>query len=255
MADHQPWFKLYGYDFLLDGKVDDLPLEAQAILVRMWCLCHIEKSCPAQPEEIARKARIATEKVVEHFDKLREFFEIRGGRMFSHRMEAEKAKSEIARSNGKKRGEQIRSAVRSADGSASGSADCLTQSQSQNQKKVKSVGAFALPTLVQVSAYCAERGNLVNPQQWLDHYAANGWKVGRNQMRDWRAAVRQWERNGLSAANQSQRPTDSQFVGHCEEITRSCPLKMCDGTGWWADEKTRNVIYCRCSPLFKANAS
>ena len=31
----------------------------------------------------------------------------------------------------------------------------------------------------------------------MDHYTANGWKVGRNPMRDWKAAVRQWERNDL----------------------------------------------------------
>src|SRR5262249_14394357 len=59
------------------------------------------------------------------------FFEERDGRLYSRRMEAEKLKSETARRNGQKRGEQIRSANRSADGSA----DCLTQSQSQSQSQ------------------------------------------------------------------------------------------------------------------------
>jgi hypothetical protein len=53
------------------------------------------------------------------------------------------------------------------------------------------------PSIEEVAAYCRERGNHVDPQAWLDHYTANGWKVGRNPMKDWKAAVRQWERNDL----------------------------------------------------------
>lgn len=53
---------------------------------------------------------------------------------------------------------------------------------------------FTPPTLAQVRAYCKERGNKIDPEQWLDHYTSNGWKVGRTPMKDWQAAVRQWER-------------------------------------------------------------
>ena len=53
---------------------------------------------------------------------------------------------------------------------------------------------FVIPTLDEVSAYCRERGGIVDAQQFIDYYTANGWKVGgRIQMRDWRAAVRTWE--------------------------------------------------------------
>ncbi|MPN43403.1 hypothetical protein SDC9_190962 [bioreactor metagenome] len=40
-----------------------------------------------------------------------------------------------------------------------------------------------------------ERKNAVDPIQFFDYYEANGWKVGRNSMKDWKAAVRTWERN------------------------------------------------------------
>jgi hypothetical protein len=53
------------------------------------------------------------------------------------------------------------------------------------------------PSIEEVASYCRERGNHVDPQAWLDHYSANGWRVGRNPMKDWKAAVRQWERNDL----------------------------------------------------------
>lgn len=53
---------------------------------------------------------------------------------------------------------------------------------------------FKAPTLEEVRAYCTERGNHVDPQRFVSYYQANGWKVGKNGMKDWRAAVRTWER-------------------------------------------------------------
>lgn len=54
---------------------------------------------------------------------------------------------------------------------------------------------FTPPTLEEVRAYCAERGNCVDAQRFVDFYTANGWKVGKNSMKDWKAAVRTWERS------------------------------------------------------------
>ena len=45
-----------------------------------------------------------------------------------------------------------------------------------------------------VSDYCRERGNTINAEQFVDFYEARGWKLGRQTMRDWKAAVRTWER-------------------------------------------------------------
>lgn len=56
---------------------------------------------------------------------------------------------------------------------------------------------FSPPAYEDVAAYCAERGSKVDPQRWFDFYLSNGWKVGKNQMRDWKAAVRSWERNSI----------------------------------------------------------
>lgn len=56
---------------------------------------------------------------------------------------------------------------------------------------------FVKPTLQEVQAYCQERRNSVDPQAWMDHYESNGWKVGRNPMKDWKAAVRTWEKHAF----------------------------------------------------------
>lgn len=53
---------------------------------------------------------------------------------------------------------------------------------------------FAKPTADEVRAYCAERGNHIDAQAFVDFYEAKGWKVGSAPMKDWRAAVRTWEK-------------------------------------------------------------
>lgn len=72
---------------------------------------------------------------------------------------------------------------------------------------------FSPPTLEEVTAYCKERNNSVNPQRWLDHYESNGWMVGRNKMKDWKAAVRTWERNGFEKEKPTYKPTDESEWG------------------------------------------
>ena len=59
---------------------------------------------------------------------------------------------------------------------------------------------FTPPTLEDVIAYCNERGNSVDAQHFIDYYTSNGWLVGKNKMKDWKAAIRTWERNGYSSA-------------------------------------------------------
>ena len=62
------------------------------------------------------------------------------------------------------------------------------------KKKVATAPTFKKPTLDEIKAYCEERGNRVDAERWLDYYTANGWKVGRNPMKDWKATVRTWEK-------------------------------------------------------------
>ena len=62
---------------------------------------------------------------------------------------------------------------------------------------------FTPPTVEEVRSYCAERKNNVDAQRFVDYYTSNGWLVGKNKMKDWRAAVRTWERNNTSSSKAS----------------------------------------------------
>ena len=71
------------------------------------------------------------------------------------------------------------------------------------ETNTKGARVFVKPTLEEITAYCQERGNKVDPQTFLDHYDSNGWRVGKNPMKDWRAAVRTWEKTGYDSPKRS----------------------------------------------------
>ena len=54
---------------------------------------------------------------------------------------------------------------------------------------------FVKPTLSEIKEYCIERNNNVDAQHFFDYYESNGWRVGKNSMKNWQAAVRTWERS------------------------------------------------------------
>ena len=70
---------------------------------------------------------------------------------------------------------------------------------------------FTPPSVGEVRAYCQERGNQVDPQRFVDFYESKGWMIGKNKMKDWKSAVRTWERNNSgsynSGSNKAKRPT------------------------------------------------
>lgn len=75
-------------------------------------------------------------------------------------------------------------------------------------KEPRTLNSQTLPKLEEVRAYCLERGKGVDPEAWFNHYEAKGWIIGKAPMKDWRAAVRTWEK---STATQ---PTPVQSGGH-----------------------------------------
>jgi predicted phage replisome organizer len=74
----------------------------------------------------------------------------------------------------------------------------------KKREEKKERKTFTPPTLEEVKKYCSERKNTVDPQKWHDHYTSNGWLVGRNKMKDWKAAVRTWERSNYNSHKPEQ---------------------------------------------------
>ena len=70
---------------------------------------------------------------------------------------------------------------------------------------------FAPPSVDEVTAYCHERKNNIDPAGFVDFYTSKGWKVGSEPMKDWKAALRNWERREGKNAGRGDRasPFDS----------------------------------------------
>ncbi len=75
-----------------------------------------------------------------------------------------------------------------------------------NKDKETDIYTFKAPTVEEVAEYCSERGNNVDAERFVSYYTANGWKVGKNPMRDWRAAVQSWESNGIANDKKTAAP-------------------------------------------------
>ncbi|MEN6423664.1 MAG: phage replisome organizer N-terminal domain-containing protein [Smithella sp.] len=67
------------------------------------------------------------------------------------------------------------------------------KNKNKNKKERENRGIFQIPTLQEIADYCMERQNGINAETFLNHYTSNGWMVGKNKMKDWKAAVRTWE--------------------------------------------------------------
>lgn len=80
------------------------------------------------------------------------------------------------------------------------------------EKEPKTTGRFAPPTLEEVISYCQERHRGVDPQKWYNHYTSNGWKVGKNQMKDWMAAVRTWEGSAIPQPKKFEQEDHRKFL-------------------------------------------
>ena len=103
-----------------------------------------------------------------------------------------------------------------------------------NVKEVINTGKskrFIPPTVEEVTTYCQERKIKIDPQRFIDHYTANGWHAGKVKMKDWKATIRNWERNNFNSSNGTSIP---------KLIIKQTHANTGDNTDWEAEA---NRIY------------
>lgn len=94
----------------------------------------------------------------------------------------------------------------------------LVQPKCWTEKKPREVKRFLPPTVEEVQRYCYERGNRVDAAAFVNFYAAKGWKIGKDPMKDWKAAVRTWEQRERGAQKAAQKQGHSSIDN--EEVER-----------------------------------
>jgi hypothetical protein len=81
----------------------------------------------------------------------------------------------------------------------------------EEKPKAKESRAFIPPSIEQVRAYCASRHNNVDAEAFVDFYSSKGWMIGKNKMKDWKSAVRTWERGDNRGAKVSKIEIDPKL--------------------------------------------
>ena len=100
---------------------------------------------------------------------------------------------------------------------------------------------FEKPTLSEIKAYCIERNNNVDAQHFFDYYESNGWKVGKNSMKDWKAAVRTWERSEYRKPNSKKNSKEDAINVVKELMNEYANEQFEDNNG--AIDVTDSVVY------------
>ena len=118
----------------------------------------------------------------------------------------------------------------------------------RNINKDKNKGTFIKPTIEEVTTYCKERKNKVNPQSFIDHYTSNGWRVGKNPMKDWKAAVRTWEKNNFDLGNGKEPTPQAQTSPYI--ICEKCGAEVLKSDF----EEIKGKKYCVKCPEFRESA-
>ena len=70
----------------------------------------------------------------------------------------------------------------------------ITPIEKESPKRNTNNRVFIPPTIEDVREYCLQQGYKIDTERFVDYYTSNGWMVGRNKMKDWKAAVRTWVR-------------------------------------------------------------
>lgn len=196
-----PAFLFYSSDFLTGTLL--MSMEQKGKFITLLCIQHqkghlSEKDmlhiCGSYDEDVFTKFQK---------DEQGKFYNIR----LEEEVDKRKAYSESRRNNRKKKEDMN-------DTSLSYVEHMENENENEDLIKKKKVARFQKPTIEQLKEYMKEQGMNDIAENWLNHYEANGWKVGKNPMKDWKASVRTWKTN-------QKNNSPSQQVVHKKVFTLS----------------------------------
>ena len=177
-----PAFLFYSSDFLTGTLL--MSMEQKGKFITLLCIQHqkghlSEKDmlhiCGSYDEDVFTKFQK---------DEQGKFYNIR----LEEEVDKRKAYSESRRNNRKKK-EDVNNI------SSSYVEHMENENENEDIIEKKKVARFQKPTIEQLKEYMSEQGMNDIAENWLNHYEANGWMVGKNKMKDWKASVRTWKIN------------------------------------------------------------
>jgi hypothetical protein len=177
-----PAFLFYSSDFLTGTLL--MSMEQKGKFITLLCIQH-QKGHLSQ-KDMLHICGSYDEDVFTKFQKDEQ------GKFYNIRLEEEvdkrKAYSESRRNNRKKKEDMNNT-------SSSYVQHMENENENEDLIEKKKVARFQKPTIEQLKEYMTEQGMNDIAENWLNHYEANGWMVGKVKMKDWKASVRTWKTN------------------------------------------------------------
>ena len=220
----QPYLPLYVQDFLTDEKLSECSAQSTGVYIRIMCIMHkseqygnilLKQKHKQTDKQILNFALL----LAKHFpysvdvieSSLTELIEegvliMQGDLLIQKRMVKDNELSIKRAESGKKGG--IKSLGKEQDfAQAKFQANTENEIDIENDIDIKNKGAskFKIPTISEISEYCKERQNKVDADRFFNFYESKGWLVGKTKMKDWRAAVRNWEKSEQTQNNNGNR--------------------------------------------------
>ena len=180
-----PAFLFYSSDFLTGTLL--MSMEQKGKFITLLCIQH-QKGHMSERDML----QICGTYDEDIFDK---FQKDSDGKFFNERLKEEiekrKSYSESRRNNRKKKDDVIIISDTYVQ-------HMENENEIENIIENKKVVRFEKPTLLELKTYMMEIGMADVSEKWFDYYESNGWLVGKNKMKKWKAAVRTWKNNNLS---------------------------------------------------------
>ena len=200
MADGKKSFQLYTdlIDFVNGSNVHNVEVEAmtdeEAGKLFRWILEYVNDLHPPIPKEIKFVTAIVKRQLDDELEKWKsqcEVNRINGAKGGRPRKPKETEENQIGFEETHNNPEKP---DKDKDKDKDNNIKENTTTTSSSVKEKSATSRFCPPTLEEIMNYCEERKNLVDAERFFDFYSSKGWMVGKNKMKDWKAAVRTWEK-------------------------------------------------------------
>jgi len=216
------WYRKYPGDYLRDTM--HLTLEECGAYERLMDIYYSTgKPIPDDIDLIKRYFRESRQKTRKIMKVLGDFFEEKDGLLWHKKIEFELSKSlkihETAVANGRAGGKATAIANAQANRVATKTKTIIpTSNNDVGTGKRKN---FSPPLLDELKKYLSEKNIIIDPERFIDFYQSKNWMVGKNKMKDWKAAVRNWNRNNAGSKNETNKSNIGRKLSAVEQVERA----------------------------------
>ena len=114
--------------------------------------------------------------------------------------------------NGSKSKQNVANLPVSVSVSVDNNSVILEKNKDTNVSIKKESKRFIKPTIQEIQAYIFEKGYTFDAEAFFAFYESNGWKVGKNSMKDWKASIRTWERNKINQRHETKYERENRLL-------------------------------------------